>query len=158
MDKSIEHLYPSTENTSSKSPWVYNYNFGVPQFYNRSCCCVCTGFVFWWTYISRVHWITLFVGKDLAPNLQTIVLINRILKSSKLCYFKNVGNIFCLHFLCRRVKRIPSKVWNPSSRRKQMMLVNKWVFLPPNILCLYKIPKHYVSDGILKRNCLAMEH
>jgi hypothetical protein len=39
MDKSIEHLYPSTENTSSKSPWVYNYNFGVPQFYNRSCCC-----------------------------------------------------------------------------------------------------------------------
>jgi hypothetical protein len=39
-----------------------------------------------------------------------------------------------------------------------MMLVNKWVFLPPNILCLYKIPEHYVSDGILKRNCLAMEH
>jgi hypothetical protein len=25
-------------------------------------------------------------------------------------------------------------------------------------LCLDKIPKHYVSDGILKRNCLAIEH
>jgi hypothetical protein len=82
MAKSIEHLYPSTENTSSKSPWVYNYNFGVPQFYNRYCCCVSTGFLFLKTDVSRVHCITLFMGKYLAPNLQTILLINLIKKNS----------------------------------------------------------------------------